>query len=140
MLFQLGSVTFEVWPFNVDNYTHQTGYDFAVKETIGNRKPREGTGIGDEYLDFSGKLFPEKLGGTATMDVLQSMLESGSSHILVRGDGRNMGWFIIEKVRQRASHINREGVGRLIEFDIALTRADKPTPASYIATLLRILS
>ncbi len=140
MLFQLGSVTFEVWPFNMDTYTRDTGFDFAAKDTIGNRRPREAMGVSDELFDISGRLFPEKFGGTSTMDVLHKMRESGSSHILVRGDGRNMGWFVIEKVRERATHINREGIGRMIEFDIGLTRSDKPTAESYISTLLRLLT
>lgn len=138
MLYQFGSVTFEVWPVNAEQVNHETGYDFVAKDVMGAMRPREAMGVGDEFFDISGRLFPEKFGGLGTMDTLQSMCASGSAHILVRGDGRNLGWYMIEKIREKSSYLDSEGVGKLIDFDINLVRAPRPSAASYISTLLRI--
>lgn len=138
MLMQLGSVTFEIWPFNAESVSRETSFDFVAKDVMGAQRPREAMGEGDEFIDITGRLFPEKFGGLGTMDVLHQMRASGSSHILVRGDGLKMGWFMIEKVRERSTYLDREGVGKLIEFDIALVKGPMPSAASYISTLLRI--
>lgn len=140
MLMQLGSVTFEVWPFNLHEYSRDTGYDFAAKDVMGGMRPREAMGEGDETMSISGRLFPEKLGGLGTLATLHAMRSSGTAQILVRGDGTNLGWFLIEKVSERSSFIDAQGVGRQIEFTISLTRARKPTVASYLTTLLRLFT
>ena len=41
MLMQIGSVTFEIWPFNTHGYSRETGADFAAKDTMNNMRPRE---------------------------------------------------------------------------------------------------
>lgn len=140
MLMQLGSVTFEVWPFNTDSYSRDTGYDFAAHDVMGTMRPRESMGEGDETMSISGRLYPHDLGGLEEMDVLHTMRAAGTAQILVRGDGRNLGWFLVEKVSERSSFLDKQGVGRLIEFDISLVRSPAPSAASYLAVLMRLFS
>lgn len=140
MLMQLGSVTFEVWPFNADSYERDTGYDFVAKDVMGGMRPLEAMGETNETISINGRLFPEKFGGLGTMDVLQGMRSSGSAHILVRGDGRNMGWFVIDRITERSDYLDAQGVGKRIDFTVNLVRSQKPSPASYIATLLRLFT
>lgn len=143
MLMQLGSVTFEVWPFNTHAISRDTAADFAAKETMNNMRPREFMGEGDETLNISGRIFPKKdQGGEAlgTLDTLQRMRSSGTAQIVVRGDGRNMGWFLIQSVSEKSSFLASDGVGQVVEFDVSLVRAPKPSPASYIKTLLRLFA
>ena len=138
MLMQLGEVTFEVAPFNADSVNRETGYDFASKDVMGRRRPREAMGEADEYVDISGTLFPEKFGGLSTMDTLHKMRQGGTPQILVRGDGLKMGWFLIEKIREKSTYLDAQGVGKKIDFDIQLTLADKPSAGDYLRTLLRL--
>jgi phage protein U len=44
----------------------------------------------------------------------------------MRGDGTALGWFVIEKISERASYLDRNGVGQVIELDITVKRSDPP--------------
>ena len=138
MLMQLGTVTFEVWPLNIEEYDRETGFDFVSKDVMGGRRPREAMGEGDETMTLSGKILPSHFGGLGNLEELQTMMQSGMAQKLVRGDGKNLGWFTIDKIRERSRFLDRHGVGREIVFDVALTASDKPSPASYFTTLMRI--
>jgi phage protein U len=138
MLMQLGEVTFEVIPFNTDQYSRDAAYDFAAHDVMGRMRPREAMGEGDETWSISGKLFPGHFGGLGSLDTLNKMRAGGSAQPLVRGDGRNLGWFLIESVSERSSWLRKDGVGGQIEFDISLVKSPKPSAASMIQTLMRL--
>jgi len=58
VMFQWGPIQFQVFPFNVDNYSHHTGADWAKKEIAGAAMYREWVGEGDELITLKGKVFP----------------------------------------------------------------------------------
>ena len=58
VLFQWGPIQFQVFPFNVDNYAHHTGADWAKKEIAGAAMYREWVGEADEQITLKGKVFP----------------------------------------------------------------------------------
>jgi len=58
VLFQWGPIQFQVFPFNVDNYAHHTGADWAKKEIAGAAMYREWVGEADEIITLKGKVFP----------------------------------------------------------------------------------
>ena len=123
MLYQLGALTFEVQPFNTHEVGRDSGYDFAAKDIVGAQKPREKVGEADEKIRFECKLYPHRFGGLDGLDALDAMRKSGEPQILVRGDGRNMGWFLVEQVREKSGYLNARGVGREIEVTIELVRS-----------------
>jgi phage protein U len=136
MLGQLGSVTFEVWPVNIHETDRQAAADHVAKDVLGTLRPREFVGEGDDQITLRGRLFPETFGGST--DELHAMRISGTAQVHVRGDGRSMGWWLIERVSERASYLDRQGRGRVIEFEVSMVRAAPPSPASYLSTLLRL--
>lgn len=138
MLMQLGTVTFEVWPLNMDEYERETGFDYVAKDVMGGRRPRESMGEGDEAMELSGRLFPDHFGGLSNMEELHVLRSSGTAQILVRGDGKSLGWFTIDKIRERSTFIDKKGVGRVITFSVSLSRSDPPSADSYFRTLMRI--
>lgn len=140
MLYQLGTVTFEVLTPNIHKVGRSTTTDFAAKDVMGAMRPREHTGEGDEGIRLAGRILPDHLGGLGSLEDLDKMRRTGVAQILVRGDGTNMGWFVIEGIDEQHEYLAKDGVGRWIEFDVALTRAPKPSAASYIRTLLRLFS
>lgn len=140
MLFQLGTVTFEVFPVNVTGHDRDTGADFAAKDIMGGMRSLEFTGEGDETRSFDGVIFPDKFGGLSTLDELDNLRKSGNGQILVRGDGKNLGWWVIEKVREKSTFLARDGVGKQIDFSISLRKSPKPSPAQYLRTLLRLFA
>jgi len=155
MLFQLGYVTVDSpndhvtfdspGPFNVTETSEEFGGDHAVKAVVGARQPREFVGPADRKMTLSGTLFPDFFAraGYATgldeVETLRAMAENGKPQILVRGDGVNLGWWIIEKVSQKSSKLSADGVGKVITFDIALvksTASADPADALHLVTSL----
>jgi phage protein U len=58
VLFQWGPIQFQVFPMNVDHFTHHTAADWAKKEIAGAAMYREWVGEGDEQIMLKGKVFP----------------------------------------------------------------------------------
>lgn len=140
MLYQLGALTFEVQPFNTHAVDRDSGYDFAAKDIVGAAKPREKVGEADEKLRFECKLYPHRFGGLDELDALDGMRKSGDPQILVRGDGRNMGWFLVEQVHEKAGFLNARGVGREIVVTIELVRSTGgASPESMLSTVMTLL-
>lgn len=140
MLYQLGSLTFEVWPFNTEETVRETRADFAAKDVLGSLRPREFMGEGDNSFTFTGRLFPEKLGGLSGLDALDAMRLSGKPQILVRGDGSNLGWWLVERVRESSSVLDPRGVGRIVDYEIGLMKSPSaPSVSSYLSTFLSLL-
>jgi len=139
MLFCLGSLSIKVVPFNVEDVSRETGFDFAAKDIMDQPRPREPAGEGDEKITFRGKLFPHRLNGLSELEQLHAMRQSGSPQILVRGDGANLGWYLIEKVHEHSTYLNPWGVGRQIEVTIDLVKSpNTPSAQSLLGMLLSL--
>jgi len=133
MLMQLGSVQFEVTPFNTHEYSHTHATDFAEKPVVGARKILEWVGEGDETWQISGRLFPKKLGGLDGLARLHAARASGQPQYLMRGDGRPMGFVAILSVSEKSTHLDVDGVGRVIDFDISVKQAGTPSVSAFIS-------
>lgn len=139
MLYMLGPIAFEVWPYNTHEVSHDAKTDYAAKDVLGARRPNEYVGEGDETIKLSGRMLPEKVAGALEMhDMMQGIRQSGQAQFLLRGDGTPLGWFVIESVSTRSKHLNGSGVGQFIEFDILLKRDDPPQAAGAFAMLAGI--
>jgi len=146
MLFQIGPVTVDSpGPFNATDTSEEFGADYAVKAVVGARQPREFTGPADAKMTLSGTLFPDLFAraGHATglhqIELLRSITNTGAPQILVRGDGKNLGWWLIEKVTQKSTKLAANGVGRVIAYDIALVKSSEAAdPVSIISLLVSL--
>jgi uncharacterized protein len=139
MLYQIGPVTVDVFPFNADEVTFEGATGFARHEVMGRRPPRENMGEDDERLTLTGQILPTKIGGQDELDALQGLRRAGNAVMVVRGDGRVMGWFLVENVSEAHKMIGSNGVGQVIRHEIKLVRADAPGAAAG-ASLLSLLS
>ena len=75
-------------------------------------------------------------GGLAHLDVLDNMRRLGQAHILIRGDGWNFGWFIIEELNRGHSLIAADGIGQMIEFEARFQRVPIPNDGAEMMTQL----
>ncbi len=139
MLYQLGAVSFEVFPVNVHDADSVVGSDFAVHEVIGAQKPREFTGQADAHFRLAGRLFPLKF-GWGGFDVLKAMARSGAPQMLIRGDGSVIGWMNILRLRERHSYLDPNGIGRVIEFDIEMVQSPDGASADAMISLVGSLT
>lgn len=139
MLYALGPVLFEVWPVNVYEVTRATEAGFVEKPVLGRRPPLEFVGDGRESISLAVKLFPEKLGGLSSLDQLDAMRQSGQPQYLMRGDGVPLGWFLLDKVSEKSTFLGPAGIGRVIDVDLGLSRADAPSASDYFAVIAGVL-
>ena len=133
MLMVLGPVQFEVWPFNATEYDHGHESIFVEKPVLGARPPLEWVGEGAESWSIRAIIFPHRFGGLGDLKKLYQARAAGRPLYLMRGDGAQMGWVVIERVSERASYLDAEGIGRVIDVDISVRRAAKPSNGSFFS-------
>lgn len=140
MLMVLGPVQFEVWPFNATDYEHGHESAFAEKPVLGARPPLEWVGEGPETWTIKARIFPRRFGGLDDLKKLAAARGSGRPQYLMRGDGAQMGWVVIEKVQERSTYLDAKGVGQVIEVDISVKRSAKPSNGSFFSLLSGLFS
>lgn len=140
MLMVLGPVQFEVWPFNATDYEHGHESAFAEKPVLGARPPLEWVGEGPETWTIKARIFPRRFGGLEDLKKLAAARASGRPQYLMRGDGAQMGWVVIEKVQERSTYLDAKGVGQLIDVDISVKRSAKPSNGSFFSLLSGLFS
>jgi phage protein U len=122
MLFQIGPLTLDTIPFAAESFGRSAGADLAVKPVMGGLQPREFMGEADESITISGQLLPTRLGGMTELELAYSLSTSGTKVPLMRGDGRMLGWYAIEKVSEQHSDLTRFGVGFVVKYTLTLTK------------------
>ncbi len=147
MLFQLGPITIDSPSgLNATGTMREFGGDFAVKPVVGAQQPREFVGPSDGRIQIVGKLFPfgaARAGmptGLPEIDLLESMSASGEPQILVRGDGTNLGYWLIEKVNVSTQNLSSTGIGRDIDYSINIVQSSNgPSAASLLSVLSSLI-
>ena len=140
MLMTLGPIRFEVYPFNATEYDHGHETSFVEKPVLGARPPLEWVGEGAESWSLRAIIFPHKFGGLGDLKKLYQARAAGRPLYLMRGDGAQMGWVVIERVSERASYLDAEGIGRVIDVDISVRRAAKPSNGSFFSVFSGLFS
>ena len=140
-LFTLGSLVFEQLPFSVSTLSATRAADWAAKDVLDAMRPREFTGLGDERLQFTGRLLPQTFADKRnSRQLLDQMRRSSSPYHLMRGDGANMGWYVIESVTEDETYLDRKGRGKVVDYVLTLVRVPVPQAESYIQTLQRLFA
>lgn len=144
MLFQLGAVTVDVRPFNVDEVKRNGAADYADKDLLGRRKGSEFVGVGTETLELSGKILPfRKRGdGRPALEAMWGQMRAGKPIFVMRGDGTVLDWMRIDSVEETHSSIvpRSGGIGGEIAHTIKLTRVDPPGSDSVLSHLDQMLT
>ena len=91
---------------------------------VGARPSYQYLGPDDELSTLSGVLYPELTGGPVSLDMLNSMGDSGQAFPLIQGDGVMRGSFVIEGISTTRSEFFQDGSARKIEFSIKLKRVN----------------
>jgi hypothetical protein len=140
MLMTLGPIRFEVYPFNATEYDHGHESSFVEKPVLGARPPLEWVGEGAENWSIKARIFPHRFGGLGDLKKLYQARAAGRPLYLMRGDGAQMGWVVIERVSERSSYLDAEGIGRVIDVDIAVRRSAKPSNGSFFSVFSGMFS
>jgi phage protein U len=136
MLMCIGAVVVDVYPLNFENVDRKGTASFAEKSVVGRRPILEAVGEGEETFELSGKMFPQKLGGLGSLELLRSQMAAQEALPFMRGDGTPLGWVVITDVQDKSRHLNPDGVGRMIEVSVSLKRSDPAGVGGGIVGLL----
>lgn len=131
-LFSWGNIQFELQPFNIHEYDHETASDWAQKQIAGAPVYREWVGENDEIISFRGRVFPYRIGGMGQLEMWEAARLQGFANMLVRGDGIIMGWFVCEKLVRAHTYLSSEGVGQQIAFETTLARIPTAGMPGYV--------
>jgi hypothetical protein len=135
MLMMIGPVQFSIAPFSMMDYQHSAEAAYAEKSVIGASPVMEWTGEGPETWSIRARVFPQAFGGMDSLAVLDAARRYGQPQFMMRSDGRLMGWVIIDRVSERSSHLDGNGVGKMIEVDINVRRTPTPAAVSYFSLM-----
>lgn len=139
MLMMIGPVQFRVAPFSLMDHGHAHEAAFAEKAVIGADPVHEWTGSATETWTFRARLFPDRFGGLPVLETLAQIRRTGLPQYMMRGDGRLMGWVLVERVNERSTYLDGNGVGKVIDVDITVRRTAAPGAASYFSLMARAL-
>lgn len=137
MLYQLGPISMDTTPFNVDEVTREGSASLAVKAVMGSLPQREFMGEGDDKLKLTGKLMPLHVGGLTELEMARGFMTKGERLPVLRGDGKMMGWFAIESISEGHKNLYRDGVGMTASYNIAMVRT-QPGGAGMVNMLLTL--
>lgn len=139
MLYNFGTVQFEVSPLNVHESDHMTQTDWARKEVAGAAVYREWVGEGDEEIVLRGRIFPHRFGGLTELETLEAFRRAGQAELLQRGDGEKLGWFVIERLGRTHRFLGADGIGQVIQFEASFMRCPVPDPHEYFPFLFQLI-
>lgn len=135
VLMQWGPIQFNVWPLNFHEMDHETGTDWAHKEIAGAAIYREWVGENDETRNIRGRIYPYRIGGMTDIERFDAYRRAGIANLLLGGDGRNLGWFVCERLTRNHSALSSEGVGQIIDFEATMARVPVPDAATYFSSI-----
>jgi phage protein U len=139
MLYSIGSLTLDTRPFSVDEMQRSASADFATKPLIGTMQGREFMGEGEDKITLSGQILPFKIGGLTELEMAHSFRISGQKLPVLRGDGKRMGWFVIESISETHQDLMRDGVGFFVKHSITLVKvAPEGASPAILGTILSL--
>jgi len=141
MLYAIGPLECDTFPFEVGSVERETTADFAKHALVSAPEDYEFAGRGTSSLTVSGQLLPFHIGGLSELETAHALCEGGQPQWVFRGDGRPLGWYVITKVKEKHKHISPTGIGFVIEHELNLERVDDPgsdVGGDLISTLISL--
>lgn len=121
MLMQLGFYQFELNAAMYQELTRRTEYRWASKNRVGKRPAKQFMGVGEDTMTLVGVIYPEFRGGYDQIDKMRDMGESGKPFLMVSGDGVIFGFWEIDMVEEKQTHIKKLGAPKKQEFTMELS-------------------
>jgi hypothetical protein len=124
MLFALGQFVFGLSTVAPQELQRATSWRHPGNSRVGARQARQFLGPGDDTINLSGLVALEFTGGTASIDELREMGDSGSAWPLVDGSGVVYGQFVIGNLHVTGTLFLPNGTPMRTDFNLTLNRVD----------------
>ena len=139
MLYQVGPLTCDTFPFEVGGAERDHSGDYAKHALIGTRQGYEPVGPGEDRVEPTGTLFPFHLGGLSEIETAHAIVDAQDPVFVMRADGGWAGWYVLLNVNEKHKSISPTGVGFQVAYSLKLERVDKPE-AAVGGALMSVLS
>lgn len=98
------------------------------QNTVGSRNPpTQYTGKDNDTITIQAELRPEVTGGDLSIEILKKMADTGQPWPLIKGSGKLMGSYVIERIDNKQTHLMFDGKAQAISFSMTLKKvADQP--------------
>lgn len=124
VMLQLGSYQFSINNAAYQELSRSAEYRWTAQERVGANDALQFTGYGAETIELRGVIYPFHRGGVDQIDAMRRQAEAGNPLPLVSGQGRVLGLWVIESIREGQRVFARQGTPRRQEFDLRLRRYD----------------
>lgn len=130
MMMCLGQFVFSLATLAHQELQRQTSWRHASTNRVGARAAHQFLGPGEDTITLPGVILPE-FGQRTSLDEIHDMADTGEAWVLVDGNGRNYGQYVITDKAETGSYLDQLGRPRRIEFSITLKRVDEQAIAPY---------
>ena len=124
MLLALGLFAFGISTLAHDELQRRASWRHATSPRIGARDATQYVGPGEETISISGTAYAELSNGSASLDELRAMANSGDAWPLLDGAGRVYGAYVIETIDEGQRVLLADGTPLKTDFTINLLRVD----------------
>ncbi|MBB4268113.1 phage tail protein [Roseospira visakhapatnamensis] len=121
-LMTLGLFTFQTDTVPFADMARDSSWRWPSQDRAGAAPAYQYTGPGADTLTLSGTLMPEVTGGPVHLDTLRRMASEGKAWLLMDGQGRRRGTWVVSSVRETRTHMMNDGTPRKVDFTLSLTR------------------
>lgn len=118
----LGMFAFTTDTTLFDRLTRSREWRHERTERFGAIAASQFVGPGAEKITLAGRLVPEVLGRYGALETLVEMADTGDAYPFMDGRGRIFGHFTIDRVDEGQDNLTEDGMARVKDFTIELTR------------------
>lgn len=121
----LGDFVFALLSAPLVGLARETRWRWASGEELGTLPTQQYLGREADRITLTGGLRPEITGDESTLDELRAMAQTGREQLLIDGNGRVWGQYVITSLQEERSALYSDGSARAIDFTLDLTRVDR---------------
>lgn len=122
VMVMLGQFQFGLDTAAFQELNRNTEWRWPAQDVFDGRPVVQFTGWGEDTISLPGIIYPEYWGGTAQLDALRALGDTGQPQMLLDGRGNVLGLWVVTGVQERGSVFAQGGVARRQEFTVSLRR------------------
>jgi phage protein U len=123
-MMQLGGYQFSIDNAAYQELTRSSEYRWAAQTRVGTTDALQFIGTAGDTIELRGTIYPYYKGGIGQIDSMRTQASIGWPLPLVSGQGKVLGLWVVEAIREGQAVFDQSGIPRRQEFEIRLRRYD----------------
>ena len=135
----LGLFVFSVQTAPFDSISRANSWRWPSNDRTGADQVYQYTGRDEETITLTGTLMPEYSGGPIHLEMLRMMANAGKPYLMMGGDGKIYGYYIITALNEDKSALMSNGEAQKIDFNMTLKRYTSITAGGMLSMLTALV-